>query len=39
MFDIEGFYMINENFILLVGVRNLFDNYFDLIVNGDVCCG
>jgi len=39
MFDIEGSYLINENFTLSVGIRNLFDNYPDLSTNGDACCG
>ncbi|GFD70439.1 TonB-dependent siderophore receptor [Alteromonas sp. KUL106] len=39
MFDIEGSYLINENFTLSVGIRNLFDNYPDVSTNGDACCG
>ncbi|MBU2978192.1 TonB-dependent receptor [Alteromonas sp. C1M14] len=42
MFDLEGTYHISSDLSLVVGVRNLFDNYPDEVndaTSGDACCG
>lgn len=39
MFDLEGIYFINEILLVFLGVCNLFDNYFDLGIIGEICCG